>query len=109
MINIPHVHYQPNYVDCGVFAIAYLVSLLFNNDPASLTYCEGKMRSHLLKSLNEDRFTPFPLARNEERVDRKNHQRQIKLSLMCNYRMPWHAKDVENPDLWGTQCEKCLE
>ena len=25
-INIPHVHYQPNYVDCGVFAIAFLVS-----------------------------------------------------------------------------------
>ena len=62
-INIPHVHYQPNYVDCGVFAIAFLVSLLFNQDPATLTYSEGSMRSHLLRCLNEGKFSPFPLAK----------------------------------------------
>ncbi|XP_046849612.1 uncharacterized protein LOC124443126 [Xenia sp. Carnegie-2017] len=52
-INIPHVHYQFNYVDCGVFAIAFLVSLLFNQDPTTLMYNEGSMRSHLLSCLKK--------------------------------------------------------
>ena len=94
-INIPHVHYQPNYVDCGVFAIAFLVSLLFNQDPATLTYNEGSMRSHLLKCLNEGKFTPFPLAKMRESADKSKIQRKFKLSLMCNCRMPWNKKDLE--------------
>jgi hypothetical protein len=108
-INIPYVHYQPNYVDCGVFAIAFLVSLLFNQDPATLTYNEASMRSHLLKCLKEGKFTPFPLAKNQKPADKKKHQRRVKLSLMCNCRMPWNQKDLDNPDLWCTQCGKCLE
>ena len=80
--NISHVHYQPNYVNCGMSAIAFLVSLLFNHDPATVTYCEGTMGFHLLKSLNDDRFTPFPLARNQKRVFKKNHQRKI---LNCHW------------------------
>ncbi|XP_028402994.1 uncharacterized protein LOC114525772 [Dendronephthya gigantea] len=108
-INIPRVQYQPNYVDCGVFAIAFLVSLLFNQDPASLTYSEGSMRSHLLRCLSEDKFSPFPLTKKKDSADKSQIQRKIKLSLMCNCRMPWNEKDLENPDLWCTQCEKCLE
>ena len=83
-INIPHVHYQPNYVDCGVFAIAFLVSLLFNHDPATLIYSEGSMRSHLLKCLSEDKFSPFPLTKKKESADKSPVQRKVKLSLMCN-------------------------
>ena len=37
-INIPPAHYQHNYVDCGVLAIAVLVSLLFDQGPTTLTY-----------------------------------------------------------------------
>ena len=103
-INIPHLHYQPNYVDWGVFAIAFLVSLLFNQDPATLAYNEGTMRSHLLKCLKQDKFTPFPLAKIQEKNAKKDHQ-AMKLSLMCNCRMPWNKQDLDNPDLWCTQCE----
>ena len=97
-----------NYVDCGVFAIAFLVSLLFDQDPATLTYSEGTMRSHLLKCLKQDKFTPLPLAKIQQKNVKKDH-RTMKLSLMCNCRMPWNKQDLDNPDLWCTQCEKCLD
>ena len=39
-VNIQPVHQQPNVVDCGVFAIAFLVAILFKQDPSQITFRE---------------------------------------------------------------------
>ena len=66
------------------------------------------MRSHLLKCLKLDKFTPFPLAKIQEKNGKKNNG-TMKFSLMCNCQMPWNKQDLDNPDLWCTQCENRLE
>lgn len=59
------------------------------------------MRSHLLKCLKQDKFTPFPLAKIQEKNDRT---KKLQLSNAME-----QARPIDNPDLWCTQCEKCLE
>ena len=106
-VNIQPVQQQSNSVDCGVFAIAFLVSILFNQDPTCHTFNLGSMRQHLLKCLHQDVFEPFPMAK--QQVQWKSKPKSVKLPLMCSCRMPWNQKDLDNPDLWCAQCESCSE
>ena len=106
-VNIPHVQQQPNFVDCGVFAIAFLVAVLFKQDPSKITFRVCGMRDNLLKCLKQGSFQPFPVAKVEKQENTRH--KCVKLSLMCNCRMPWISQDAQNPDLWCAQCESCSE
>ena len=60
-IIVPGVQRQNNYDDCGIFAIAFLVSLLHGLNPSDLTFDSAAMRRHLLNSLNlHGLFLPLP-------------------------------------------------
>ena len=50
-IKFPKVHHQLNYNNCGVFAIAFATSLLFNIKPDKVTYEHKLMHLHLIKIL----------------------------------------------------------
>ena len=65
-IIVPKVQRQNNHDDCGVFAIAFLVSLLHGLNPSDLTFDSGVMRQHQLKSLDAAFFDPFPLSKVQE-------------------------------------------
>jgi len=54
------VQKQPNSSDCGVFAIAFDISLLFNIKPDKVKYNIGLMRSHLIKILESNVIEHFP-------------------------------------------------
>lgn len=58
-INIPSVQVQKGTTDCGCFAIAFCVSLLYGDDPASLKYNQKKMRDHIVATLTDGHFSPF--------------------------------------------------
>ena len=51
---------QPNTNDCGVYAIAFAVSLAFDKEPAHLHYDKSKMRTHLMNCINSGILTEFP-------------------------------------------------
>lgn len=52
---------QPNFSDCGVHAIANVVSLLSGIDPANIRYLDSEsMRSHLHDCITNQEFTIFP-------------------------------------------------
>jgi len=51
--------YQPNYSDCGIFAIAFATSLLFNIKPNKIKYEHKLMRSHLIKILETNVIEHF--------------------------------------------------
>ena len=51
---------QPNTNDCGVYAIAFAVSLAFGKEPAYLHFENSKMRSLLLNCLLSGVLTEFP-------------------------------------------------
>jgi len=53
-VRFPTVQYQPNGNDCGVFAIAFAISLLFNIKPETVKYNHSLMRLHLVKILESN-------------------------------------------------------
>ena len=55
-IIVPEVQRQNNYDDWGVFAVAFLVSILNGLNPSGLTFDSAAMRRHLLNSLNTGFF-----------------------------------------------------
>ena len=59
-ITLPSMHQQPNGVDCGVFAVAFPVGILIGSPEVGKRFEVKKMRSHLLKCLEEDEFILFP-------------------------------------------------
>jgi len=54
------VQQQLNASDCGVFAIAFAVSLLFNIKPDKVRYDYSLMRSHLVKMFETNVIEHFP-------------------------------------------------
>ncbi|KYN14475.1 hypothetical protein ALC57_13321 [Trachymyrmex cornetzi] len=59
-VKFPKVQCQPNCNDCGVFAIAFATSLLFNLKPDKVTYDHKLMRSHLIKIFETNIIVHFP-------------------------------------------------
>ena len=61
-INLPNVQQQLNSVDCGVFAIAFLV-MFCENGFTSITetvFDTQNMREHFASCLENNFFVPFP-------------------------------------------------
>ena len=67
---MPLVQLQRGGADCGCFAVAFVVSLLFGDDPTSLLYSQKEMRGHLEDCLQSELFTPFPAS--EKKAKRKS-------------------------------------
>lgn len=57
---VPQVQIQRGSDDCGCFAIAFCVSLLFGDDPATHVYDQEKMRDHIIECLSNTHFSPLP-------------------------------------------------
>ena len=51
---------QTNGNDCGVYAIANMVSILHGVDPSSISFNVAAMRRHLLQGLENKKITVFP-------------------------------------------------
>ena len=76
---IPQVQFQRGATDCGCFAVAFAVSLLFGDDPRSLLYNQKEMRGHLKECLLTELFTPFPA--NEKKARRKLNTVELTVSV----------------------------
>ncbi|XP_011349057.2 eukaryotic translation initiation factor 3 subunit A-like [Ooceraea biroi] len=59
-VKFPTVQSQPNGSDCGIFAIAFAVSLLFNIKPEKVRYDHSLMRLHLIKIFETNIIEHFP-------------------------------------------------
>ena len=61
-VKAPQVQIQKGSIDYGCFAIAFCVSLLYGDDPATVVYEQKKMREHITMCLSDKYFTPLPGA-----------------------------------------------
>ena len=61
IVKIPLIQLQKGYKDCGCFAIAFCVSLMFGDDPAALCYDQKEMRSTLVLHLKQNTSHHFHL------------------------------------------------
>jgi len=59
-VQFPMVQSQPNGNDCGVFAIAFAVSLLFDLQPNRIIYDHNLMRQHLAEMFQSKKIEHFP-------------------------------------------------
>ena len=97
-IHVKDVTHQSGIVDCGLYAIAYITSLAYGNDPSALVFCQELLRSHFIKCLQQKLLTEFP-------VKQKRRQKPPKLYeiiLYCTCRMPDDGKKM-------AFCEECDE
>ena len=54
------IQWQSGMSDCGLYASAFTTSLCFGKDPATLSFDQQQMRSHLLSCIESECITPFP-------------------------------------------------
>ena len=51
---------QTNTNDCGIYAIANAVSILYGLDPRQIIYKTDQLRDHLFQCMVQCLFKPFP-------------------------------------------------
>lgn len=54
---------QKNATDCGVYSIAFAVSIFYGYDPQCIHYFENFMRDHLLEMYQKHQISHFPFER----------------------------------------------
>lgn len=67
-IAFENVQRQNNPYDCGVFAIAFAISIIYNVCPCGLSFDINKMRSHLLSLFQTFTIKMFPLIQNNYQI-----------------------------------------
>jgi len=67
-VTCPSVQQQLNNDDCGVFAIAFQVSLIFGYDPQHLFYERSQMIKHLLNILRTKTLKNFPSIYKQQEI-----------------------------------------
>ena len=100
-ITMVHVQQQQGYNDCGLFAIAFAVALCNGLDPATLTFQQPAMRSHLKTCLVAKTMTPFPIIKTLRHKKGRLRGRD-QSDLFCICRSIWEG---ESDNLF--QCMKC--
>ena len=55
------VQQQTNDSDCGVFAVAFAVSLALGRNPKHVTFHTSRMRPHLAGCLKAQKISMFPV------------------------------------------------
>ena len=69
-IQVMNISRQRGAVDCGLYAIAVLTSLAFDQDPTTLVYDQQAMRPHLITSFEKMKIAPFPVQKHRRPADK---------------------------------------
>lgn len=91
MIKIEKVQKQKGETDCGLFAIAHLVEVLYDGDPSTVIFEQGcVMRKHYYDCLVKQNWLPFPKVKAavtcEHGHSRRQHYYDSSVQL---YRVPF--------------------
>ena len=85
-IQVMNISKQRGAVDCGLYAIAVLTSLAFDQDPTTFVYDQQAMRPHLITSFEEMKIAPFPVLKHRRPADKVSKVEECILHCYC--RMP---------------------
>ena len=89
-VKIVAVQQQKNAIDCGIFAIAFVQSILLGYDVSLMSYDDAKMRSHMLICLLKNKLEQFPLSTTKIK---RCQSKTIKISVFCICRQMWLKAD----------------
>ena len=93
------VQRQVGGTECGLFAIAFAVSLSFGLNPAKLIFDQNKMRAHLISCFTKQQFSNFPFNINTNW--KKKKQTTLKEDIFCVCRGLYDSEMI--------QCNQCFE
>ena len=93
------VQMQDGSSDCGLFAIAFATTLANGIQPGRCFFNQGAMRSHLMKCLQEQNMTEFPIKKTRRTELKVKNITGLHVHCMC--RMP------EIPGSTMIQCSTC--
>ena len=97
-VKIKSVAKQSGSTDCGLYSIAYCVTLLENKDPCTVAYNQREMRSHLISCFQYKKIDSFPVVKHR-RISRKEVSIEtIEICPICQL-----AED----ELFMVHCETC--
>ena len=99
------VQQQKKGVDCGLFSIAFAISLAFGEDPSNSTYHSAALRPHLINCLTSGRISPFPKIEGKRVVRWKPSTHTVE--IFCSCRTPWTAQRNSSHDM--AQCCMCSD
>ena len=110
-VKFPFVQEQPNTHDCGVFAIAFAVSLFFNTKPENVRYDVSLMRSHLIQMFESNKIEHFPLKLNQYQENNDFRQTKEKLNNDLIKTQSLKEKKVQSiiNDIYVEKIDKGLE
>ena len=88
---------QTNAVDCGVYAIAYAMSLCLGVDPCHLKLNRRNIRQHLWQCFLAEKLLPFPSSR----CSIPGHPTKLQIRIFCSCRRPYEANQAM------AECSRC--
>ena len=101
-IKVANVATQKGSTDCGLYAIAMMTSLAYNENPSNLIYNQQDMRIHLEQCFEKGILEKFPFSKTR-RVT-KQFSSETDVAIYCKCRLP----DPEDGSKM-IQCDNCQE
>ncbi len=68
-LNFRSVQQQQGGSDCGLYSLAFALSLCAGKNPSAVNYIQHRLRTHLVECLEQKNIVPFP-SRTRSRVDK---------------------------------------
>ena len=91
---------QSGSSDCGLFAVAFATAIVFGKQPGLFYFDQSQMREHLIKCLEQQNITMFPIKKSRWRSKVKATEQ---VRVYCSCQMP------ELPGTEWIKCSKCRE
>ena len=85
-VKVMNVAKQSGSVDCALYSMATMLTLVLGDDPTELVYNQQDMRPHLIQCLGSSTLSPFPALRHRKPVNKV--VRIEKCTIYCYCRMP---------------------
>ena len=99
VIEWPSMVQQKGCSDCGLFALAVIVSLCNGDDPGLQVYDQSVMRVHLSLCIQCEEITTFPVTSSRCVVGLGDEET---VDLFCHCRMPY------SDSVFMIECSKCF-
>ena len=95
-VEIVPVKQQTNETNCGVFAIAFAISLACMEDLSLINYDENNMRQHLVKCIKMGKLERFPRLPSVPKE--MSRRKVVSIELFCTCRMPYDAHEMKRDE-----------
>lgn len=102
-VHIMNVSKQAGTQDCGLFAIAFMTSLAYGNNPTTEVYRQDEMRAHLSTCFKKNVMQCFPTSK-KRRIS-GSIVKMTKIAVYCTCRLPYYDDPDKSENM--VCCDTC--